>query len=142
MDTISKSARSSNMSRIRDKNTQPELAVRSVLHRMGYRFRLHSPALPGRPDIVLPRHRKIVLVQGCFWHGHNCSIACAPKSRQHYWYPKLERTKVRDKSNILKLRNAGWQVLELWECDIRKERFIDQLVRFMKTPNPQSPEPT
>ena len=141
MDTITESERSVVMSRIRSKNTQPELAVRSVLHRMGYRFRLHSPTLPGHPDIVLSRHHKIVLVQGCFWHGHNCAIACAPKSRLDYWLPKLERTKMRDKLNMQKLREGGWHVLELWECDIRKGRFIKQLARFMKAPIPLSPEP-
>lgn len=138
MDTISESERSLLMSRIRSKNTKPELAVRSVLHRMGYRFRIHSRMLPGCPDIVLPRHRKIVLVHGCFWHGHNCSIASTPKSRVEYWLPKLERTKMRDKENARELRRTGWHVLELWECEIRRgEGFIKRLARFMKAPIPR-----
>ncbi len=118
MDTITPEKRSELMGRIRSKDTKPEIAVRSLLHGLGYRFRLHRKDLPGRPDIVLPKHRKIILVQGCFWHGHNCSLASKPKSNQGYWNPKIISNQERDKRNIAALRTLGWEVLELWECDI------------------------
>lgn len=120
MDTISPSDRSALMSRIRSKDTRPEIAVRSILHRLGYRFRLHRKDLPGKPDIVLPRHRKIILVQGCFWHGHICSLASKPKSNESYWSAKIAANRERDARNLDALRQRGWTVLELWECEIRK----------------------
>src|SRR5213080_3897737 len=118
MDTISQERRSLLMGRIRSKDTRPERVVRSMLHMMGYRFRLHRKDLPGKPDIVLPRHRKIVLVQGCFWHGHTCQLASKPKSNRGYWGPKIQTNRKRDRRNKTALKRAGWQVLELWECDI------------------------
>jgi DNA mismatch endonuclease (patch repair protein) len=120
MDTIKAEERSALMSRIRSKNTKPELVVRSLLHRLGYRFRLHRRDLPGSPDIVLPRHKKIVLVQGCFWHGHNCRLASKPKSNVGYWSEKILKNKARDERNIRALQVAGWNVIELWECEVRK----------------------
>lgn len=89
MDTTTQSKRSALMSRIRSKDTSPELVVRSILHRLGYRFRLHRNDLPGKPDIVLPKHHKVVLVQGCFWHGHSCRLAHEPKSNEVYWSAKI-----------------------------------------------------
>lgn len=134
MDTISVAHRSALMSRIRSKNTKPELAVRSILHAMGYRFRLHRKDLPGRPDIVLPRHKKIILVQGCFWHGHNCRLASKPKSNSGYWLPKIARNRERDERNLALLREAGWSVLELWECEIRAHHgLIERLAYFMQS---------
>lgn len=140
MDTISEERRSLLMSRIRSKDTKPERAVRSLLHLMGYRFRLHRRDLPGKPDIVLPRHRKIVLVQGCFWHGHTCQLASKPKSNRTYWQSKIAMNQSRDRRNIAALRRAGWQILELWECDIRAGHRIEQrLRRFMRTRAAHSP---
>lgn len=137
MDTITREHRSALMSRIRSKNTAPELAVRSILHRLGYRFRLHRKDLPGTPDVVLPRHRKIVLVHGCFWHGHTCQLASKPKSNKGYWSPKIAGNQARDTRNRKVLEAAGWTVLELWECDIRKLEGIEQQLRqFMKKPPP------
>ena len=134
MDTITPTARSALMSRIRSKDTKPELAVRSILHRLGYRFRLHRKDLPGRPDIVLPKHQKIVLVQGCFWHGHNCKLASKPKSNQDYWNPKIEMNRMRDAKNLNALLQQGWSVLELWECEIRKANDLaDKLQSFMQS---------
>jgi DNA mismatch endonuclease (patch repair protein) len=125
------------MSRIRSKNTKPELAVRSILHRLGYRFRLHVKELRGCPDIVLPRHGKIVLVQGCFWHGHTCKLASHPKSNQSYWIPKIKRNRARDRSVIRELVKEGWSVLEIWECQVRAGSGIaEKLQAFMKTANP------
>ena len=120
------------MSRIKSKDTQPELAVRSLLHRMGYRFRLHRTDLPGRPDIVLPRHRKAILVHGCFWHGHDCRLGSKPKSNQGYWGPKIATNRSRDERNLEKLKDMGWSILVLWECDIRRaEGLRETLDNFM-----------
>jgi DNA mismatch endonuclease (patch repair protein) len=129
MDTITKSERSQLMSRIRSKDTRPELAVRSILHRSGYRYRLHRKDLPGRPDIVLPRHRKIILVHGCFWHGHTCTLASKPKSNESYWSPKIQMNRERDSRNVQALVSMGWQVLELWECDIRKGAGLESAIQ-------------
>lgn len=133
MDTITPAERSALMSRIRSKDTKPEMAVRSLLHRMGFRFRIHRKDLPGRPDIVLPRHRKIVLIQGCFWHGHTCRLASKPKSNESYWSVKLETNRARDARNLAALIGQGWTVLELWECEIRHfEGLKEKLHAFMQ----------
>src|SRR6266571_2974879 len=132
MDTISKKERSLLMARIRSKDTTPERAVRSIVHRMGFRFRLHSPRLAGRPDIVLTRHKKIILVQGCFWHGHTCWLASKPKSNRNYWLPKIRNNKLRDKRVKRQLIAEGWRILELWECDIRRGRRVEaRLTKFL-----------
>jgi len=121
------------MSQIHSKDTKPELIVRSILHRLGYRFRLHRKDLPGRPDVVLPRHKKIVLVHGCFWHGHLCKIAPGPKSNTAYWSPKIETNRARDARNRAALASLGWDVLELWECEIRDVKTTEErLLRFMR----------
>jgi DNA mismatch endonuclease (patch repair protein) len=122
------------MSRIRSKDTRPELVVRSILHRLGYRFRLHRKDLPGRPDIVLPRHRKIILVQGCFWHGHTCQLASKPKSNVDYWRIKIANNRARDSRNVEALMQRGWTVLELWECEVRRLDGLEQtLQKFMQS---------
>jgi DNA mismatch endonuclease (patch repair protein) len=118
--TETSAERSANMARIRSKDTKPEMLVRRALHRLGFRYRLHVRELPGRPDIVLPKIRKIIEVKGCFWHGHNCIDGRVPKSNQDYWQPKLLRNRTRDKSNARKLRRLGWSVCSLWECRICK----------------------
>jgi DNA mismatch endonuclease (patch repair protein) len=110
--------RSAIMSRIRSKDTKPEMLVRKALHRLGFRFRLHALSLPGRPDIVLPKYKTIIQVKGCFWHGHTCRDGREPKSNREYWVPKLIRNKQRDISNDRKLRRLGWSVHNLWECRI------------------------
>ena len=111
-------ARSANMSRIRSKDTKPEMLVRKALHRLGFRFRLHVRELPGKPDIVLPKYRTVIQVKGCFWHGHTCIDGRLPKSNRDYWVPKLLRNRMRDISNDRKLRRLGWSVRNLWECRI------------------------
>jgi DNA mismatch endonuclease (patch repair protein) len=117
-DRISKEHRSWNMSRIRGKDTKPELAVRSMLHRMGYRFRLHVKDLPGKPDIVLPKYRTVIFVHGCFWHRHpRCKYAYAPKSRARFWRWKLDENVNRDRKARRALRVLGWRVLTVWECE-------------------------
>lgn len=134
MDTLSISDRSDLMSRIRSKDTKPELVIRSMLHRLGYRFRLHRRDLPGKPDIVLPRYKKIILVQGCFWHGHDCKLASKPKSNQGYWNSKIQLNRTRDEKNLRLLEEQRWDVLELWECEIRKfEGIEERILEFMQS---------
>lgn len=118
------------MSRIRGQNTGPELIVRSLLHRLGFRFRLHAPDLPGRPDIVLPRFGTVVLVHGCFWHRHpRCSRATTPSSNVRFWKQKFADTVARDVRTTARLRRAGWRVLVVWECQIDRnpERCVSAL---------------
>jgi len=108
------------MALIRAKNTKPELAVRSALHRLGYRFRLHDPKLPGHPDIVLRRYRLIIEVKGCFWHGHRCLKGRMPQGNRDYWAQKIIGNKNRERRNARRLRAMGWNVKTIWECDVRR----------------------
>ena len=120
MDTFSTTKRSQIMRRVRSKDTIPEKTVRSLLHRLGFRFRLHRKDLPGKPDIVLPKHKTVVFVHGCFWHRHvGCARATTPASRKDYWLPKFQRTVWRDKANQEELRQLGWNVIVVWECELR-----------------------
>jgi DNA mismatch endonuclease (patch repair protein) len=129
-DNRSPQSRSALMSRIRGKDTAPELVVRRLLHSLGYRFRLHRRDLPGTPDIVFPSMKKVVFVNGCFWHAHGCKIGRAPKTRLDFWEPKLERTRQRDLSNRRRLRARGWGVLTVWQCAVRAP---DKLARKLET---------
>ena len=107
------------MSRIRKTDTTPELVVRRLAHALGYRFRLHRRDLPGTPDVVFPRLRKVILVHGCFWHQHDCPLGRKrPRSNRGYWIPKLERNVIRDDDNETRLRLMGWRTLVVWECEI------------------------
>lgn len=134
MDSISKSHRSWNMSRIRGENTKPERSVRSILHRMGYRFRLHDRSLPGAPDIVLRRYRTVVFVHGCFWHRHrDCRFAYTPKSRIGFWKAKFKSNVDRDMRVLKELRDLGWRVLIVWECELREiETLVHRLDHDLK----------
>ncbi|MGE0125419.1 MAG: very short patch repair endonuclease [Vicinamibacterales bacterium] len=117
MDRLTKARRSWNMSRIKGRDTGPELAVRSVLHRLGFRFRLHRRDLPGRPDLVLVRLRVVIFVHGCFWHQHKgCRFAYKPKSNAAFWLSKLASNVERDRINVRELKALGWNVLTVWEC--------------------------
>jgi DNA mismatch endonuclease (patch repair protein) len=117
--------RSRNMAAIRGKDTAPELAIRRILHAMGMRFRLHRKDLPGSPDIVLPRHRTVVFVHGCFWHRHEgCRYITTPKTRQEFWLAKFESNVFRDRRNQAKLEQLGWHVLVVWECELRKPEAL------------------
>lgn len=120
-DKLTKERRSWNMSRIRGKDTGPEKTVRSLLHRLGYRFRLQRKDLPGRPDIVLPKYRTVIFVHGCFWHSHGCKDSGIPKTNPDFWREKLELNKLRDERNRLKLEELGWKVLVVWECELKAE---------------------
>lgn len=124
-DRLTTAERSAHMRRIRKTDTRPELAVRRAAHRLGYRFRLHRRDLPGTPDLVFPRLRKIILVHGCFWHQHpGCPLARLPKSRPDYWLPKLERNVERDRLAEDKLRMLGWSVLTVWECETEDKDIL------------------
>jgi DNA mismatch endonuclease (patch repair protein) len=118
-DKLSAERRSQNMRQISAKNTLPEMAVRRLVHRMGFRYRVHVPYLPGKPDLVFTRLKKIIEVRGCFWHQHKgCIDSHVPKSRIDYWRPKLRRNCRRDQKNEKKLRQLGWRILTLWECEV------------------------
>lgn len=120
MDVHTREQRSRNMAAIRGKDTNPEKAVRSLVHRMGYRYRLHAKDLPGKPDLVFPSLRKVIFVHGCFWHRHNrCELARLPKSRLEFWLPKLEANKRRDARCRRALTALGWSSLVIWECELR-----------------------
>ncbi|MBC2705609.1 very short patch repair endonuclease [Desulfobacula sp.] len=129
MDTLSPEKRSWNMSRIKNRDTKPEIAVRSLLHRMGYRFRLHRKDLPGKPDIVLPKYRTVILVHGCFWHRHEgCNLAYKVKSNVKKWEAKFARNVERDKTKRNKLLELGWQVKIIWECETKDKKKLKQIV--------------
>lgn len=119
-DTLSKSARSALMRRIGTRNTRPEMIVRSCIHRLGLRFRLHDASLPGHPDIVLRRHRIVILVHGCFWHRHRgCRFAFTPKTRPEFWSRKFDENARRDRLTLRRLRRLGWKVIVIWECQTK-----------------------
>jgi DNA mismatch endonuclease (patch repair protein) len=125
MDTLTPEKRSWNMSRIRSKNTRPELIVRSILHHLGLRFRLHSTRLAGHPDIILPKHNIVVFVHGCFWHRHpKCRFAYTPKSRTDFWTKKFQGNVDRDRRQQDLLRQGGWKAIIVWECEVAKPDFL------------------
>ena len=126
--------RSRNMSAIKSKNTKPEIAVRKLLHSMGYRFRLHRKDLPGSPDIVLPKYKTIIFVHGCFWHRHeNCKYASTPKTRKEFWKSKFKANVKRDKEIQEKIKNIGWKSVVIWECELKSTKQIKQ--KFLELKN-------
>lgn len=131
-DRITKEKRSWNMSRIRSKNTKPEMIVRSHLHKAGFRFRLHVKKLPGSPDVVIHNYNTVIQVQGCFWHGHEgCKDFVVPKTRTEWWLNKIRRNKENDRIKKTALKKLGWHVQEIWECQLKgkkKEKTLDRLV--------------
>lgn len=130
-DKLTPERRSANMARIRSKNTSPEMIIRRLVYQMGFRYRLHVARLPGKPDLVFFRLKKIIDVRGCFWHQHRgCIDSHIPKSRREYWYPKLKKNKERDKRNEANLRAEGWNVLTLWECELKD---VEPLTRRITT---------
>ena len=130
MDIHSPEKRSFNMSRIRGKDTTPEMLVRRWLWKNGYRFRLHRKDLPGKPDIVLPRFRAVILVNGCFWHRHGCRASANPASRQDFWTAKFQENVNRDRRNKEDLLQRGWRVMVIWECSLRgKDADLEQVGR-------------
>jgi len=138
-DRLTPERRSWNMSRIRAKDTKPELLVRSLLHQMGYRFRLHVKGMPGRPDIVLRKHKTVVFVQGCFWHRHKgCRKCTTPTNNREFWIKKLEGNVLRDKQNGRALRKLRWRVVVVWECEVGRgpKVLFDQLRQNLKSSEP------
>jgi DNA mismatch endonuclease (patch repair protein) len=133
MDSISKERRSWNMSRIQSKNTRPELLVRSILHRSGYRFRLHARELPGRPDIVLPKWKTVVFVHGCFWHRHKgCRFAYSPKSKKAFWRTKFTENMKRDVRKAEALVSLGWTVVTVWECELACPAMLGERLELIR----------
>lgn len=134
VDKLSSDRRSENMSRIRGKNTKPELAVRSMAHRLGYRFRLHRRDLPGTPDLVFAPKRKVIFVHGCFWHGHGCKRGgSGPKSNEEFWSAKITRNRERDMRVRSELEARGWNSMVIWECEVSaSEGLSDRLRRFLR----------
>lgn len=131
VDTLDPASRSIRMSKIRAKDTKPELRVRRLTHRLGYRYRLHLSSLPGSPDLVFGPRRKVIFVHGCFWHRHtdpDCKLARLPKSRLDFWLPKLEANKERDDRNAFELRKLGWDVLVIRECQTRNDDTMERLI--------------
>ena len=130
MDTVSKEQRHLNMSHIKGKNTSLELKVRKRLYHDGYRYRVNVSNLPGKPDIVLSKYNTVIFINGCFWHRHNCKLATTPKTRTEYWNKKFERNIQNDLINHEKLRNLGWHVIVLWECEINES--FDPLIESVE----------
>ena len=122
-DVHDKATRSYNMSRIRGKDTKPEMVVRRFLFGMGYRYRVNDARLPGKPDIVLPKYKTVIFIHGCFWHGHKaCRYFVIPKTRKQFWINKIESNRDRDKINTRKLKKTGWRVIEVWECGLKANK--------------------
>lgn len=141
MDTRSPEQRSYIMSSVRSRDTAPELLVRRLVHSLGLRFRVHRKNLPGRPDLVLPKHRAVIFVHGCFWHGHGCPKGRLPKSRLGFWRPKIERNQIRDTESAKALRSSGWRVLTVWQCQTKDtDRLRARLAKFFKLKLAKKPE--
>jgi len=121
MDIVSPEKRSRMMSGIKGKNTKPELVVRKELFQRGFRYRLHGKKLPGKPDLVFPKYKTVILVNGCFWHGHNCKLFKWPKSNQTFWKEKISGTIERDRKNLEQLSSLGWRILTIWECALKNK---------------------
>lgn len=130
MDKLTPEQRSKNMAAVKGKDTTPEIRVRRMLHKMGYRFRLHRKDLPGKPDIVLPRYRLCIFVHGCFWHQHpGCKRATIPEFNREFWVTKFQGTLERDERAEKELRQQGWHVCVIWECETKKEEFLNRIIR-------------
>lgn len=132
-DVHSKETRSYNMSRIKSKNTKPEMLVRQFLHKNGFRYRLHVKNLPGKPDIVLPKYKTVIFIHGCFWHGHEgCKYYVVPKTRTKWWLDKIGNNHIKDITAQTKLLGLGWDVLTIWECSLKKPFEIGVLTQLLK----------
>jgi len=131
-DVHNKATRSYNMSQIKGKNTKPEMLVRRFLFANGFRYRLHDPKLPGKPDIVLPKYKTVIFVNGCFWHGHKgCSYFVLPKTRTEWWLQKIKGTMNRDKAAEIALNVLGWKVILIWECQLKKNNLNTTLTSLL-----------
>ena len=134
MDVHTKEQRSYNMSRIKGKDTKPEMLVRRFLHANGFRYKLHDKALPGKPDIVLPKYKTVIFVHGCFWHGHkNCKYFVVPKTRTEWWLNKINGNIANDTKAIKALKKNGWKIINLWECDLKPKKIAATLHKLLKS---------
>ena len=132
-DRFDNSTRSRIMAAVKCVNTKPEITVRKLIHRLGYRYRLHRKDLPGKPDVVFGPKRKAIFIHGCFWHNHDCSKGKLPKSNIEFWEPKLKGNRERDEKNIIELNNMGWKILEIWQCEISDiEKLADRIIDFLE----------
>ncbi len=135
-DVHSKATRSFNMSRIKGKDTKPEMLVRTFLHANGYRYKLHDKTLPGKPDIVLPKYQTVIFVHGCFWHGHkNCRYFVIPKTRTQWWTDKINRNKANDEKAVKALKKDGWKIIIIWECELKIEKIGKCLRKLLEKLN-------
>ena len=128
VDIVDQSTRSRIMSKIRSKNTLPEIRIRKSLFALGLRYRLHNTKLPGKPDIVLPKYNAVIFFNGCFWHGHDCHLFKMPETRIEFWKAKFQRNKKKDNENMLALKELGWRIMTVWECAFRgrgKKRDVE-----------------
>lgn len=135
-DVHSTTVRSYNMSKIKGKDTRPEILVRKYLFSKGFRYRLHNKKLPGTPDIVLPKYKTVIFINGCFWHGHEgCKYYVIPKTRTDWWLDKINRNIEKDKENKIKLTNIGWSIIEIWECELKasvRDVTLDSILKKLK----------
>lgn len=131
-DVHSPKVRSFNMSRIKSKDTKPEMLIRKFLFSKGFRYRLHVKNLPGNPDLVLPKYKTIIFINGCFWHGHeNCKYYVIPKTRTEWWIDKINRTKQRDSENFLQLSESGWKIVTIFECQLKADKLNNTLIKLL-----------
>lgn len=138
MDVFSPEKRSQVMSRIRSKDTKPEKSIRSILHKLGFRFRINRKDLPGKPDIVLPKYKTVIFVHGCFWHQHEgCKIASKPKSNSEFWQKKFSRNIERDKNNQEELKSMGYRVIIIWECEAKFIQKNPEIIKSMLLIKPE-----
>ena len=130
VDVLTPAQRRACMAAIRSRDTKPEILVRQIVHGMGYRYRLHTKTLPGKPDLVLPRHHKVIFVHGCFWHMHSCRYGkVVPATNSEFWHTKRTSNLLRDRRNRISLEAAGWHVLELWECFLKDRNTLVKTLR-------------
>ena len=135
VDNLTPEARSERMSKIGGRHTAPEMIVRRMVHALGFRFRLHQKGLPGSPDLVFARHKKVLFVHGCYWHGHGCKIGKLPKSNVEFWRDKILKNRARDARNLRELRELGWSVHEVWQCETKKPAELKHaLLAFLGKP--------
>ncbi|GAB2027977.1 very short patch repair endonuclease [Lactovum odontotermitis] len=131
-DKISKETRSRNMSHIHSKNTKPEILVRKYLFRKGLRYRLYDKRFPGKPDLVFPKYKTVIFVNGCFWHHHDCNEGTIPKSNTEYWNEKFNKNHERDLKNYQDIKKMGWSIIVVWECELKKDRQNETLLSIYK----------
>jgi DNA mismatch endonuclease (patch repair protein) len=124
-DIVDEKTRSVMMSGIRGKNTKPEIIVRKKLFNLGFRYKLHDHNLPGKPDLVFPKYKAVIFINGCFWHGHNCHLFKYPKTRKKFWRQKIIKTRITDKRNIAELKSNEWRILQIWECAIKGKEKLE-----------------